>query len=78
MRSAILRDYFKLKRKSEPPSISVGEVPQNSYIIPFIPSTVTDKIPRLKGYRYTVDSASGALLIVSSRTLRVVEIVEAA
>jgi hypothetical protein len=74
---AFLRESLQVKRKGDNTLARIGEVVPTSAIMPLIPASVTDKIPRLKGYRYTLDAGSGALLIVS-RSLRVAEIIEPA
>jgi len=75
---ALLRAILPPKRTGFRSHTKVGAVAHGKLIMPFIPSSITDKIPRLKGYRYTYDDDSGALWIVSNRTMRIVEIIEAA
>jgi hypothetical protein len=71
---ATIREILKPQPTGNQLTVRVGDVAQG-VLIPILPSAVTDKIPRLRNYRYTIDRQSGAVLIVSNRTLRILEII---
>jgi hypothetical protein len=71
-----LRTAMKIFRTGKPVAAKAGDQVPDGATKP-LPANIIDKIPRLQNYGYTYDQ-SGAVLIVSSRTRRIVEIIEPA
>jgi hypothetical protein len=72
---AMLRGALKPTKNDKPQQAKIGDIVSDRLFV--LPAAIIDKIPRLVSYGYTYDQ-SGSVLIVSNRTRRVAEIIEAA
>jgi hypothetical protein len=71
---ATIKEVLKPRPTGKPTTVKVQDTPGGT-IIP-LPREIVEKFPRLKAFRYAIDEQSGAVLIVSNRTGRILEIIE--
>jgi hypothetical protein len=68
----IIRDVLKPTRNPGA-GFKLGEIISGT-IVPFLPSAITEKIPKLQGIRYSFD-ADGAIALVDGTSYRVIKII---
>jgi hypothetical protein len=69
---AFLREALKARRTDKPALAKIGDLVAD-FKFPSLPDFVVDKIPFLRGFRYTYDQSGAILLLAGGRVVQIVE-----